>query len=368
VTGNPTDPAPTGEQFRLAIEAAPNGMIMVNESGTIVLVNTQTEKLFGYTRQELLGQKIEILVPDRLKDQHPSHRRDFDAERRMRPMGAGRELFGLKKDGTEIPVEIGLNPIAIGEGHFVLSSVVDVTERRKAEAEREALLRRLQGFNNALEECVRVRTTDLNRTLKERDVLLQEVHHRVKNNLQVVSSLLNIQMRRLADGAARDALYNCQTRVQAIALIHEKLYQSADYSRVPFANYVRSLAANIFRATDASPATVSLEVVIEDITLTVDKAIPCGLIVNELVMNALKHAFPEQRQGNIRIEMARAGAGLVKMIVRDDGVGLPGGLDFRRSDSLGLQLVCTLAEQLEATINVQSQRGTSFDLTFRGGD
>ena len=85
-------------------------------------------------------------------------------------------------------------------------------------------------------------------------------------------------------------------------------------------------------------------------------------------MNALKHAFPEQRQGNIRIEMASAGAGLVKMIVRDDGVGLPGGLDFRRSDSLGLQLVCTLAEQLEATINVQSQRGTSFDLTFRGGD
>jgi PAS domain S-box-containing protein len=368
MTGNLPDPAQTGEQFRLAIEAAPNGMIMVNESGTIVLVNTQTEKLFGYTRQELLGQKIEILVPDRLKDQHPSHRRDFDAEPRMRPMGAGRELFGLRKDGTEIPVEIGLNPIATDEGHFVLSSVVDVTERRKAEVERETLLGTLLGFNNELEECVRMRTADLNRTLKERDVLLQEVHHRVKNNFQVVSSLLNIQMRRLADGAARDALYNCQTRVQAIALIHEKLYQSTDYSRVPFASYVRSLAANVFQSTGASPATVYLEVAIEDITLTVDKAIPCGLILNELIMNALKHAFPEQRAGKIRIEMARAGAGLVRMIVQDDGVGLPGGLDFRRSDSLGLQLVCTLAEQLAATINVQSEHGTSFDLTFHLGD
>src|SRR2546426_8446455 len=107
VTRNPTDRAQTKEQFRLAIEAAPNGMIMVNESGTIVLVNTQTEKLFGYTRQELLGQKIEILVPDRLKHQHPSHRRNFLAEPRMRPMGGGRELFGLRKDGTEIPIEIG---------------------------------------------------------------------------------------------------------------------------------------------------------------------------------------------------------------------------------------------------------------------
>jgi PAS domain S-box-containing protein len=368
VTRNPTDRAQTKEQFRLAIEAAPNGMIMVNESGTIVLVNTQTEKLFGYTRQELLGQKIEILVPDRLKNQHPSHRRDFLAEPRMRPMGAGRELFGLRKDGTEIPVEIGLNPITTVEGRFVLSSVVDVTERRKAEVEREELLRRLQGFNIELEERVRIRTADLNRTLKEREALLQEVHHRVKNNLQVVSSLLNIQMRRLEDGAARNALENCHIRVQAIALIHEKLYQSGDYSRVPFADYVRSLTANVFHAAHVSPSAISLEVAIEDISLTVDQAIPCGLIVNELIMNALKHAFPEQRHGEIRVEMERADTGLVRMTVKDDGRGLPAGLDVQRSDSLGLQLVYTLAAQLEATINVQSQRGTSFELTFRGGD
>src|SRR5437867_2148689 len=128
-----------------------------------------------------------------------------------------------------------------------------------------------------------------------------------------------MQMRRLEDDAAQGALDNCQTRIQAIALIHEKLYQSSDYSRVPFADYVRSLAANIFHATGVSPATVSLEVAIEDISLTVDKAIPCGLIVNELIINALKHAFRGPRHGNIRVEMAHADPERVRMIVKDDG-------------------------------------------------
>lgn len=210
--------------FRLALEAAPTGMIMVNPLGAIVLVNTQAESLFGYDRSELIGAQIEMLVPERFRKRHQDSRTAFFEDARARPAGAGRELFAQRKDGTEVPVEIGLTPLATADGEFVLSSIVDISDSKRAEHEREELLDQLQLAN-----------VNLTGTLQEREVLLQEIHHRVKNNLQVISSMINMQVRRIAEGASRDALKECQTRVQAIALIHEKLYESDDYSRIPFA-------------------------------------------------------------------------------------------------------------------------------------
>jgi PAS domain S-box-containing protein len=138
------------EQFRLAIEAAPTGMLMMDESGAIVLVNEQTEKLFGYPRSELLGQKLEMLVPTRFRSRHPGFRLAFFEDPKVRAMGAGRDLYGLRKDGSEIPIEIGLNPLTTSEGRFVLSSVVDITERKRADRERETLLGQLQTLNAEL--------------------------------------------------------------------------------------------------------------------------------------------------------------------------------------------------------------------------
>jgi len=175
------------------------------------------------------------------------------------------------------------------------------------------------------------RALQLTTTLKEREVLIQEIHHRVKNNLQMISSLINMQVRRLSDQTCRDALEECQTRVQAIALIHEKLYQSRDYARVPFSEYVRSLAANIFHTMGVSPTDISLDLEIEDLALAVDKAIPCGLALNELITNALKHAFPSGRRGTIRVELSKREEGMLRLVVKDDGVGLPAGTDIRLS-------------------------------------
>jgi two-component system, sensor kinase len=138
-------------------------------------------------------------------------------------------------------------------------------------------------------------------SLREKEVLLKEIHHRVKNNLQLISSLINMQMRRLQDVSSKEALEECQNRVLAIALIHEMLYQSKDYARVPFSDYARSLAANIFQAIGVSPENLKLNIDFESISLAVDKAIPCGLILNELITNALKHAFPNERRGTIRV-------------------------------------------------------------------
>jgi two-component sensor histidine kinase len=189
----------------------------------------------------------------------------------------------------------------------------------------------------------------------------------VKNNLQVISSMINMQVRRLADDASRDALLECQNRLQAIALVHEKLYESDDYSRIPFADYARNLARNIFDASRVAEGTISLVLAFEDVALTVDKAIPTGLILNELITNALKHAFPEGRRGVLRIELSRNSDGQVTLVVRDDGTGFPAAIDIRRSKALGLQIVSTLADQLKAVLRVSSESGTSFSVTFHDG-
>jgi two-component sensor histidine kinase len=201
----------------------------------------------------------------------------------------------------------------------------------------------------------------LRQALKEREVLLQEVHHRVKNNLQVISSLINMQVRVLEDGASREALAQCQMRVEAIALIHEKLYQSKDFARVPFSEYAKSLAHNVFLAIGASAATVALEFSTQDVALPVDKAIPCGLILNELITNSLKHAFRDGRSGTIRVSLARV-EDRVELGVSDNGVGLPPGVDLQTSGSLGLQLIRMLSKQVGADLCVDGAHGMSVRL------
>jgi PAS domain S-box-containing protein len=344
--------------LRLSIEAAPTGMMLIAEDGNIALINAQVEELFGYKREELVGMPVEVLVPERFRREHAGFRAGFLRKPAVRAMGAGRDLYGLRKNGTEVPIEIGLNPLQTASGEFVLSSIVDITERKRGE---QALL----ALNAELEERVRARTFELTTNLKEREVLLQEVHHRVKNNLQVIASLINLQMRQLHDSLAVDALQECKSRVEAIALIHEKLYQSKDYARVPFADYARSLAANIFHATGISPSKIALRVEIEPVALPVNKAIPCGLILNELITNALKHGFPDGRRGLVKVELG-AHDGRVILAVADTGVGMSADADPANSKSLGLQLVQTLVEQLEGRLELVRENGTTLRITFSG--
>lgn len=201
-------------------------------------------------------------------------------------------------------------------------------------------------------------------SLREKEVLLREVHHRVKNNLQVISSLINSQARTLPDAASREALRECRSRVLAIALIHEQLYRSTNYARISFSEYVRELATNIFHALNVSPLNVTLTVEMSDFPLPVDKAIPCGLILNELISNALKHAFPNDRKGTVRVEFSRTTDRRLVVSVDDDGIGMPADIDPTTSNSIGLQIVWTLVKQLHGQLNIALQRGTSFQVAF----
>ena len=207
------------------------------------------------------------------------------------------------------------------------------------------------------EQAVRV-------SLREKEVLLKEIHHRVKNNLQVISSLLNLQARYLADTAARDIFHKSQDRVQSIALVHEKLYQSANLSHIDFTEYVITLVDNLLHTHDAAVRGIVRVLDLSDIRLAIDLAIPCGLIVNELATNCLKHAFRGRDSGVIRIVLRRLNPQLLELSVQDDGVGMPVDLDPRHTESLGLDLVFTFADQIDARVEIARDGGTTFRFTF----
>jgi PAS domain S-box-containing protein len=204
----------------------------------------------------------------------------------------------------------------------------------------------------------------LRASLLEKEVLLKEIHHRVKNNLQVVSSLLNLQSRGMTDPALLDLLRDSQNRIKTMALVHEKLYRSPDLARIDFAEYARSLAGQLLRTYAAHAEMVALRVEADDCWLDVDTAVPCGLILNVLVSNALKHAFSEGRAGRLDVTVRQAGAGRVTLRVDDDGAGFPPGVDFRQSPSLGLQLVNTLVDQIGGTLQLESGAGTHIVIEF----
>ncbi|MDH7511326.1 MAG: histidine kinase dimerization/phosphoacceptor domain -containing protein [Clostridiales bacterium] len=226
-----------------------------------------------------------------------------------------------------------------GQMKGVIEYVRDITERKRAED-------RLQA------------------SLQEKEVLLREIHHRVKNNMQVISSLLNLQSRRIADPAVLEMFKDSQRRIRSMALIHERLYQSSDLSRIEFSHYLRNLATHLFNSCQADSSRIHLRLDFEEVFLNINTAIPCGLITNELISNALKHAFPDGRSGEVAVELRRVEGGYL-LRVKDDGVGFPEGVDFRQTETLGLQIVVTLVSQVDGTIEIGPGPGTDFRFQFQ---
>jgi two-component sensor histidine kinase len=201
-------------------------------------------------------------------------------------------------------------------------------------------------------------------SLEEKELLLKEIHHRVKNNLQVISSLLKLQASYVIDKEALGVLTESQNRVQSMALIHQKLYHSKDLANIDLGEYINQLALNIFHSYKINTDEIKFELNSNEIKLGIDYAIPCGLIVNELITNALKHAFPNGNKGTIDITLNRESSNLYMISIADNGEGFPKNIDFKNTSSLGLQLVNTLASQIDGTVEMKSDKGTRFTVWF----
>lgn len=324
-------------RLRAVVESAPNAMVMIARDGRMVLVNTEAELLFGWSRDEMLGRPVEMLVPVRFRERHPELRTSFFDLPTTRAMGAGRDLFGLHRDGTEVPIEIGLNPIDTPEGLCVLASIIDITQRKAA----EALVRR---------------------SLTEKETLLREVHHRVKNNLQVISSMLSLQQSYVAEPNLQRALEACRGRVKSMALVHEKLYLGGNLATIDFADYVRELSLMLVDSL-ANLRGVRLEFRTSPVTFNIDTAIPVGLILNELVTNAIKHAFVGRTGGRIEVGLEPLHADRAVLWVADDGVGLPENFDASANTTLGMRVVRSLVRQIDGKLAI-AKRPCSFRLEF----
>ncbi|MGV0975662.1 MAG: sensor histidine kinase [Azonexus sp.] len=344
----PTVPAVTSaapqlgeDSFRRVVEWAPSAMVMIDRKGIMVLVNAQTEQMFDYGRAALIGQSVEMLVPARFRINHSHFRSEFFVDPQPRPMGVGRDLAGCRADGSEFPIEIGLNPINTEAGVMVLASIIDITERRRAQ--------------QRLEDA-----------LLEKTVLLNEVHHRVKNNLQVITSLLNLQADYAADPRLRTILAESCGRVKAMALTHQLLYERKDFSRLDLGDYLERLVHSIRATYHAKGDRISLRLALPagGLNLDLERTIPCGLLVNELTTNAFKHAFPGERRGEILIELSEADDDQVRFSVVDNGIGLPLGAELAGGTSLGLQLVHLFVEQLHGELLIERQGGTRFCVRF----
>lgn len=312
-------------QLSQLLETAPDAMMIAEADGRIWLVNSQAELMFGYPADDLTGKPVELLMPERFRTAHLRHRNGYLTDPRVRPMGAGLELYGLRRDGSEFPIELSLSPLETESGVLVSTAIRDITERKQV----EQLLRD---------------------SLEEKEMLLKEVHHRVKNNLAVVGSLFYLQAAHMTDPEMVELMRDSQDRVRSMAMVHESLYNSSSLADVDFAEYARKLCQQLI-SNYSIGGRISLQTHLDPVLLSIDVAVPCGLILNELVTNTIKHAFPDNSAGCVTLRLTHHD-GTVRVEVRDDGVGIPADFDLDAGTSLGLRLIRSLSRQIDGSVDV----------------
>ncbi|WP_027249442.1 PAS domain S-box protein [Planktothrix agardhii] len=321
------------KQQLAAIEAAIDGIAILKD-GQYIYLNQAHVELFGYTHPEELLEKgwTALYKPEQL-DYFQQHIFPILSEQR----NWQGEATAQRKDGSIFTEEVSLT---LTDDDLLICVCRDVTERLKAEEKIKA-------------------------SLLEKEVLLREIHHRVKNNLYVISNLLDLQADTLEQEEQRNLFAESQNRIQTMALIHEQLYQSNDLSQVNFANYIQNLVEKLSLSYQTKHCQVEIILDVQPVTLSLESAIPCGLLINELVTNSFKYAFPNSQYGAIKIELKLEQKEQIFLKISDNGIGIPNDFDWEDTPSLGLRLVSILADQLEASLEVDCSNGTSFTLIFQ---
>ena len=323
-------------RFRRIMESDLLGLIFWAGNGRIAQANDAFLRMVGHSRAELQAGQLDwaAMTPPEYRALDEAALVEVALHGSCRPY----EKEYLRRDGTRLPILIGGASFAEQPGEGV-AFVLDISERRRADAA-------------------------VQRLLLDKDALLKEVHHRVKNNLQVIHSLLRLEHQRQALPAVRQVLQALQGRIQAMAALHETLYRAGNFSALDLGAYIRRLATQAWRALASGPGEVQLELDLASVPVSLEQAVPCGLLVNELVSNSLKHGFADGRSGELRVWLRRLDDSTLELGVSDNGAGLPADFAARRSAGLGLQLVADLAQQIGGPLETGPGPEAAFSLCF----
>jgi PAS domain S-box-containing protein len=338
-------------------------------------VNDAYCRYFGKKQEELLGHRFKVVIHPEDREQvtrlffslSPQQPQVWIVQRIIMPEGSirwqrwsDRAIFD--KNGRIIEYQ------SVGR---------DITEQKQAEEELQKLTRELeQRVKDRTEALVHLneemlaeidQRKDVERQLQlsvsEKETLLKEIHHRVKNNLQIIASLLNLQSQYIKDEQTLSVIKDSQNRIKTMALIHEKIYQSKSLDRIDYGDYLEKITRSLFESYGVSPKKVAMKIHAKNVMLHIDKAIPCSLIINELLANSFKHAFPKDRTGEVRIDVRHDGD-TIRLLYSDNGIGLPESITLDHTGSLGMRLISGLTQQLKGTVEIQRGGGTTFLIAF----
>lgn len=324
------------KKYRNIVETAHEGIWSMDKNFVTTFVNPQMADMLGYKAEEMIGRNVTSFM---FKDELEDH--DSLMENRLKGFSDRYQRKFRKKDGSPLWSIVSATALLDDENNFngSFAMVTDISYQKEYE----------EKMISALEE---------------KELLLSEIHHRVKNNMQIIISLLNLQNPHLKDDKDRELFIESQNRVKSLALIHEKLYRSKDLARIDFAEYIRDLVYYLFYTYISNPESIKLNFILEKLNLNIETGIPCGIIINELVTNSLKHAFPSKRKGLITIELYPEKEDYV-LIIRDNGIGFPEDIYFRNTKTLGMRLVINLVNQINGKIYMDQNSGTEFKIIFK---
>ncbi|MBC8182408.1 PAS domain S-box protein [candidate division KSB1 bacterium] len=317
----------------------PSAIVTLDANHKIVEWNPAAENIFKHKRDDVVGIDLDELLTTPTTE---AEAKTFTDQVLSGKKVLQQEIIRYNKDKQPVDLMLSGSSILIdGETHGAVAVYTDITERIRADEQ-------------------------IRSDLKEKETLLKEIHHRVKNNLQVISSMLYLQSGKMKDLQSALSLQVGIRRIHSMALIHEKLYESKSLAKINFSDYIIEMTKGLLGFYDVSEKNIKAKFNLQDIFLGIDSAIPCGLIINELITNCLKYAFPENRKGTIAITFKKMEEYLYKLIVKDDGVGIDEKIDLDKIDTLGLKLVKILAQQIEGSVAIEREKGTTVTVTFRG--
>ena len=324
-------------RFRAVFEQTALGICLTDQEGRYLSTNPALQAMLGYGPEDLRGRRFSEFSESESGDQELSLHQDLVEGQRSHYRLEHRYR---RQDGQPIWCRLTVSPVRNSRGdlQFTIGVTEDITEQKRSE-------HRIQA------------------ALQEKEILLREIHHRVKNNLQIISSLLRLQSESIKSRKYLRVFQDAWSRIESMSLIHEELYQARDLSQVNLMDYIQGLAAKLFHSYGVDQDRIQLHLNIQQIELNIDAGVICGLIINELLTNSLKYAFPAGRSGSLSVSLQQDQT-QIQLQVRDDGIGIPSDFDWAETDSLGLQLVATLTEQLEGTIELDRVAGTTFTIVF----